>query len=128
MLDLATESLALPIWAVALIAASFAVAVLFAFTKPSVDVLRTSLRAGVVFVAAVLIAWICLDRTATFDHQAERRAIDTRMSELAARALAPGSPLACLDAIAGDAVESACERVLFASPEMTAAAVSYVSA
>ena len=33
-----------------------------------------------------------------------------------------------LDPIAGDTVEVACEKVLFASPEATAAAVSYVAA
>ena len=40
----------------------------------------------------------------------------------------PGSPLACLDAMAGDAVEGSCERTLFATPEAMAAAVSYVAA
>jgi hypothetical protein len=40
----------------------------------------------------------------------------------------PGSPLACLNAMAGDAVDSACERTLFASPEAMASAVSYAAA
>jgi hypothetical protein len=40
----------------------------------------------------------------------------------------PGSALGCLDAIAGETVEGACEKALFASPEATAAAVSYVAA
>jgi len=40
----------------------------------------------------------------------------------------PGSALGCLDAIAGETVEAACEKALFASPEATAAAVSYVAA
>ena len=127
MLDLATETFALPIWAAALIAGSFAVAVLFAFTKPS-DVVRTALRAGLAFVATVLVTWIALDRSAAFDRLAERRALDSRAADLTARAIAPGSPLACLDAISGDVVESACERALFTSPEATAAAVSYISA
>ena len=48
--------------------------------------------------------------------------------DLATRALAPGSALACLDTIAGETVENACEKALFASPEATAAAVSYVAA
>jgi hypothetical protein len=42
--------------------------------------------------------------------------------------MAPGSTLACLDAMAGDVVEDACEKALFASPEAAAAAVSYVAA
>src|SRR3569833_897851 len=36
--------------------------------------------------------------------------------------------LACLDALAGDVVETACERAVFASAETTAAAVSYTAA
>ena len=42
--------------------------------------------------------------------------------------MAPGSALACLDANAGEAVERACEKALFATPESVAAAVAYVSA
>ena len=59
---------------------------------------------------------------------AERRALQVRQAELAARALAPGSPLACLDGDAGETVETACEKALFAKPEITAAAVTYVTA
>jgi hypothetical protein len=62
------------------------------------------------------------------DIGADRRALDARVTELTARAIAPGSALACLDAAAGAAVEGACEKALFATPEATAAAVSYVSA
>ena len=47
---------------------------------------------------------------------------------LSARALAPGSPLACLDALAGESVEAACEKAMFASPAAVAAATSYVAA
>jgi hypothetical protein len=129
MLDVATETFALPIWAVAVIAALFAVACALAFVQTGAnDVLRTIARTGVVFVGVVLVVWIFLDRTAMRDREAERRALDARASELAVRAVAPGSPLACLDAIAGDAVETACERALFSSPEVVASAVSYVSA
>ena len=45
-----------------------------------------------------------------------------------ARAIAPGSALSCLDELAGETVEAACERAVFASPEGVAAAVSYVTA
>jgi hypothetical protein len=44
------------------------------------------------------------------------------------RTLAPGSPLACLDALAGESVEVACEKAIFASPANVAAATSYVAA
>jgi hypothetical protein len=129
MLDLATETVALPTWTVALVVALFAVATVLAFVQTSANnVLRTLVRAGVVCVGVLLVVWLFLDRTAEEDHRAERRALDARASELAARAAAPGSPLACLDAIAGEAVETACEQALFASPEVVASAVSYVSA
>jgi len=59
---------------------------------------------------------------------AERRALEIRLAELTARAALPGSPLACLDALAGEVVESACEQNVFASPSATAAAVSYAAA
>jgi hypothetical protein len=58
----------------------------------------------------------------------ERQALDARGIELLARVALPGSPLACLAGGAGEIVESFCEKLLFASPEATAAAVSYVSA
>jgi hypothetical protein len=58
----------------------------------------------------------------------ERQALDARGIELLTRVAVPGSPLACLDGGAGEIVESSCEKLLFASPEATAAAVSYVSA
>jgi hypothetical protein len=62
------------------------------------------------------------------DRAAERRALQAREAGLAARVLAPGSPLACLDGDAGDSVETACEKALFATPETAAAAVTYVTA
>src|SRR5262249_13395331 len=54
--------------------------------------------------------------------------LDARIAELAARALAPGSALACLDGTAGETVESSCEKAVFATPEATAIAASYVAA
>jgi hypothetical protein len=77
---------------------------------------------------AVLAGWWLLDHFAGRDAAADERAFEARALELATRALAPGSALACLDAIAGDAVEDACEKTVFATPEATAAAVSYVAA
>jgi hypothetical protein len=47
---------------------------------------------------------------------------------LNASALAPGSPLTCLDAMTGDAVEAACEKSLFAAPASVAAATAYIAA
>jgi hypothetical protein len=61
------------------------------------------------------------------DLAGERRAIDARASELMARALVPGSTLACLDATASEFIEGPCEKALFATPAAAAAAVSYVT-
>jgi hypothetical protein len=83
---------------------------------------------GAVVLMVALAGWWVLDYFARRDILAERQALDTRAFELTARAMAPGSALACLDAIAGDVVEDACEKALFASPEATAAAVTYVAA
>jgi hypothetical protein len=61
------------------------------------------------------------------DASAERRALEQRAAELAALTLAPGSPLACLDALVGESVETACEKAIFASPASVATATSYVA-
>jgi hypothetical protein len=82
---------------------------------------------AVVVIAAVAAGWL-LDHITARDLAEEQRAMDERAFELKMRALAPGSALACLDPIAGEFVQDSCERALFASPEATAAAVSYVTA
>ena len=82
--------------------------------------------AALLFIA--LVGWRALDYWIDRDIAAEQRRFDDRAFELAARAFVPGSPLACLDTIAGEIVEEACEKALFASAESTAAAVTYVSA
>ena len=90
-----------------------------------------ALRAGFVLLGAVLGAAMTLaflDRAALGDRSAERRTLELRAEDLSAHALAPGSALACLDASAGDSVEAACERALFASPASVASASSYVAA
>jgi hypothetical protein len=82
---------------------------------------------GLVLVGA-MFAYVLYDRFAARDLAAERRAIEARVTELAARSLAPGSALGCLDAVANALVENSCEKPLFASPEAVAAAVTYVDA
>ena len=92
---------------------------------------RTVARIGVVVVGAVLgatLAWAFLDAASVRDRSAERRALEARAAALNAQSLAPGSPLACLNGLAGDEVEAACEKALFASPAAVASATSYVAA
>jgi hypothetical protein len=58
---------------------------------------------------------------------ATREALALRVDSLTERALAPGSTLSCLDSMAGEGVESACEKQLFAQPQNVAAAVAYTT-
>ncbi len=88
-------------------------------------------RVGFVVVGAIfgaVITWGFLDRPISADRAAERRAFELRSEQLGAQALAPGSPLACLDALAGESVEAACEKSLFASAASVASATLYTAA
>ena len=85
---------------------------------------------GLVACAALLgaaMAWAFLG-AAVGDRNAEHLALERRADELTARALVPGSPLSCLDALAGETVEAACEKAIFSSPASAAAATSYIAA
>jgi hypothetical protein len=97
------------------------------------DWTRTRLltRIGVIVLGAVLgatLAWAFLNGASDRDRSAERRDLQMRAAELDAQSLAPGSPLACLNGVAGDDVEAACEKALFAGPATVAIATSYASA
>lgn len=81
--------------------------------------------------ALAIIAWSgwnFTDHAVRQQRAAEREALNVRLSQLNAAAVAPGSPLACLDAGAGDLVAAACEATIFARPETAAAATAYVEA
>jgi hypothetical protein len=127
-LDLSVAGSSLPLWAAAVVAALVIIAGMVAFVRNGVDGVSASLMQGAVVLMVALAGWWTIDHFARRDMLAERQALEARAFELAARAMAPGSALACLDAIAGDVVEDACEKLLFASPEATAGAVSYVAA
>jgi len=118
----------LPLWAAAVLAALVIIAGIVAFVRNGLDGVSGSLMQGTVVLMVALAGWWAIDHFARRDILAERQALDARAFELTARAMAPGSTLACLDAMAGDVVEDACEKALFASPEAAAAAVSYVAA
>jgi hypothetical protein len=124
-LDPLAGTLTLPLWFTGAIAALFVVFCALALS-------RKGLAGGLVRITLVLLgvvlSWLWLEGTHRQNVAAERRALEDRIGALAARAMAPGSSLACLDAVAGDTVESACERALFATPEAAAAAVAYAAA
>ena len=118
----------LPLWAGAMLTALFVVLCAMALSRAGREgVVGGLARIGLILVGAVA-TWVFLEGTATQDSAAERRALEARVGTLATRATMPGSPLACLDAMAGDTVEGSCERTLFATPEAMASAVSYVAA
>ena len=120
-----TETIALPLWAVA---AAAAVVALLAI----VTVLRVGSRQAFGLLgAAVILAgagWLVLDRLDAQAKAEQRRNIEARLAALQAHALRPNSNLSCLDTTGGNVVYEACERVLFSSPEQISAALNYVSA
>ena len=83
---------------------------------------------GVLLAVGLAGIFVVADALGRTDRAAERRALVARSDDLTARALGSGSALACLDAAAGDATETACEAAVFSSPQATAAAVAYIGA
>ncbi|MEA2937339.1 MAG: hypothetical protein QOC56_843 [Alphaproteobacteria bacterium] len=126
-LDLAAGTLVLPFWIVGAGVALFAGLCLLAFSRAGRDGAIGGLARMALILMGAGVTWFVLDGPSRRDLAAERRALESRVLDLTARALMPGSALACLDGAAGDTVEASCEKALFASPEATAAAVSYVT-
>ena len=113
--------------------ASGAAALLVLVCALALDWTRTRIigRFAVVGIGAAfgaILAWAFLAGASVRDQSAERRNLELRAAQLTAQALAPGSPLACLDGMAGETVEAACEKTLFAAPANVAAASSFVAA
>ena len=79
-------------------------------------------------VIAALAAIGVLDRLATNERAAEQRALLQRYTQLSVTAITPGSPLACLDGAAGEQIENACEKAVFADAQSAASAVAYIGA
>jgi hypothetical protein len=123
-----TGPVSLPGWIVAVVAALVVAACILEAIRREPFRRSGPLVGAAVVLVVTLTGWWAIDHLARRDLAAERRALDVHTFELATRALMPGSALACLDAVAGEMVEDACEKALFASPEATAAAVSYVAA
>ena len=121
-----------PLWIAAGSAAALALVIFsLAFGRARKGALAACGRAFLVVIGAGLcgvLAWALLQNGAARDRAAERRALEARVTQLSARVLSPGSPLACLDGVAGEAIETACTKALFASPAGLANAISYVAA
>jgi hypothetical protein len=115
-------------WAAGTLAAVALVCCVVAFTRAAYDGMIGWVARGALVAIGAAAAWVMFDAPSARDSAAEHRALNSRMTALTARAVAPGSALACLDGVAGETVEKACEKALFATPEAAAAAVSYVAA
>jgi hypothetical protein len=126
--DPASGTFALPLWSAAILGALFGAFCLFVLGRARRHgIFEVVSRLGML-VGGAAVAWVVLDATSAGTFAAQRRALDARLLEITGRALMPGSALACLDAAAGDLVEAACEKSVFATPEATAASVAYVTA
>src|SRR5690349_2161143 len=111
------------------IAVAVAVALVCALlVRRSASRWRGAVARTIVFVAALVAVIGYFLTVADRDLAADRRALQAREADLAARAVMPGSALGCLNGIANETVEAACEKAVFARPEGVAAAVAYVTA
>lgn len=126
--DAATGTLTIPIWAVGAASAVFLALVVLAIGRAGVAASVNVLFRVSIAAIAVSAGWLYIQQSERQEHAAQRRLLDERSAALTARAVAPGSALSCLDELAGEAVEAACEKAVFASPEAVAAAVTYVTA
>ena len=125
---LLSTPLVLPAPVAGALAALFLVIVLMAVRRATHDGgARLLLPFSVILICTLAVIGI-IDRLATNERMAEQRDLRLRDSQLSVSALAPGSPLACLDGVAGEQVENACERAVFADAQSTARAVAYVTA
>jgi hypothetical protein len=126
--DAAAGTLTIPIWASGALSAAFLALVVLAIGRAgAVAAINVLFRLAIVAIA-VSAGWLYFQRIERQDRAAELRQLDERSAALLVRAVAPGSALSCLDELAGETVEAACEKAVFSSPEAISAAVAYVTA
>ena len=118
LFDAATGTLMLPWWSAAVIVAVVVVLVLVAMLRGGAIIITGGVAAIAFLALVVATVWVGTERAAQRERAEERHALLTRAQDLAAKAATPGSALGCLDAAAGEVVETACERAVFASPEI----------
>jgi hypothetical protein len=116
--------LTVPLWAVGAAAAVVLLLLLIALFRGGFAAVT---RIAFV-VLAVAAAWVLFNWLQERDRIEARRALNQRLDELAARVLAPNSMLGCLEPGLGDAVDNACEKEIFGSPEAVGAATALVAA
>jgi hypothetical protein len=127
-LDPVTGTFTLPLWAAGTAALLFLITFILALWRAGAGQIVGAFAQVAIVLIIALAAWTFHAQSLQRDRDAERRALDARASELTARTVLPGSALACLDAIAAEALENSCEHAVFGSAETAAAALSYVAA
>lgn len=120
--------LPLPLWAAAALLVLLLVIFMVALRRSGSSGSVAALFGVPALVVIAWSAWSFADHSILRQRAAEREALNARAVQLTAAAMAPGSALACIDAGAGDVVESSCEAALFLKPETVAAATAYVEA
>ena len=111
------------------LAALFFVVVILAIRRMTPQGYASRFVVPLLAVAVVGMAiFAILDRLARNERASEQRALLERNGQLSLAAAAPGSALSCLDGLAGEDIENACEKSVFADPQSVARAVSYISA
>jgi hypothetical protein len=126
--DAAAGTLTIAIWAAGAVSAVFLALVVLAIGRAGVAASISVLFRVAIVATAVSAGWLYFQRMERQEQAAELRLLDERLAALLVRAVAPGSALSCLDELAGETVEVACEKAVFASPEAVSAAVAYVAA
>jgi hypothetical protein len=127
-LDRVMETFALPVWAAGAAIILFLITGIIAWRRAGTNATIGTLSQAIIVLGLLGTAWVFVTESSQRDRAGQRHSLDARAMELTARAIMPGSPLACLDAVAGETIENACENAVFASAESTAAAVSYIAA
>jgi hypothetical protein len=117
-LDQLWRSPALPMWVTLAAAVFFALVLLVTLLRAEKSVANGALTVITFLAIGIAVA-------ATVRSFGGSGAADGRTTPPAAASL---PALSCLDGLAGDAVEAACEKALFSTAESSAAAVSYTAA
>jgi hypothetical protein len=120
--------IAQPLWTAAALLAVLLVILTVAMRRSGSPGSTAALFGVPALVVMAWSAWNFAEHSILRQAGMEREALDARGLQLTAAAIAPGSPLACLDSGAGDAVEASCEAAIFLKPETVAAATAYVEA
>jgi hypothetical protein len=120
--------LVLPASVAGALAALFVVVIVIALRRAaSGGGARVLIPLTAIAVAAIAVIGV-LERMATNERMAEQRALLSRHTQLSLSAVAPGSALSCLDGVAGEQIETACEKAVFADAQSAASAVAYIGA